>query len=202
MKIKQGETDVKINLSFAATVTCMLILDDSGVCAVALFCCIVHEAAHILCLLACGEKPALVELSFYGVKLERVTVRSRRYDILIYASGPAANFILYAVFAAFSSGSESMRNAAVISLVIGAFNMLPCRPLDGGNILFECLCRFMPEEKADKICTSAMWAMLVPLSLFGFAAALEFGNISLGAAAVYLAAVSFFDKREKGTVKL
>ena len=202
MKIKHGETDVKINLSIAATVTCMLILDDSGVCAVALFCCIVHEAAHILCLLACGEKPALVELSFYGIRLERMPVHSRRHDILVYASGPAANIALYAVFAVFSHGGEAMRNAAAVSLVIGIFNLLPCRPLDGGNILFECLCRFLAEEKAEKICQSAMWALLVPLSLFGFAAALEFGNISLGAATVYLAAVSFFDKREKGTVKL
>lgn len=202
MKIKHGETDVKISLSFAATVTCMLILDDSGVCSVALFCCFVHEMAHILCLIACGEKPALIEFSFYGIKLERMPVHSRRYDILIYASGPAANFILYAVFATLSSDAAPMKNAAVISLVIGLFNMLPCRPLDGGNILFECLCRFLPEEKAEKICVSAMWAVLVPLSLFGFAAALEYGNVSLGAAAVYIASVSFFDKREKGTVKL
>lgn len=202
MKIEQGATDVKISLSFAATVTCMLILDDSGICSVALFCCLVHEAAHILCLLACGEKPALVELSFYGIKLERFPVCSRNRDILIYAAGPAANFILYAFLAMNSSGNVHMHNAATVSLVTGLFNMLPCRPLDGGNILFECLCRFMPEEKADRICSCAVFAVLVPMALFGFAAALEYGNITLGAAAVYLAAVSFFDKREKGSVKL
>lgn len=202
MKIKRGETDVKISLSFAATITCMLILDDSGVCSVALFCCFIHEAAHILCLLACGEKPALVELSFYGIKLERFPVCSRNRDILIYAAGPAANLLLYAVFSINSADNVHMHNAADISLVTGLFNLLPCRPLDGGNILFECLRRLMPEEKAEKICFGAVWAVLVPLALFGFAAALEFGNITLGTAAVYLAAVSFFDKREKGTVKL
>lgn len=202
MRIKRGATDVRINLSFAATVTCMLILDESGVCSVALFCCFVHEAAHILCLLACGEKPALVELSFYGIKLERMPVHSKRYDILIYAAGPAANLILYAIFAVSSAGKQSVNNAAFVSLVIGAFNMLPCRPLDGGNILSECLCRFMTEEKAEKICSGAMWAVLVPLAVAGFFAALRYGNISLGAVAVYLATVSFFDKREKGTVKL
>lgn len=202
MKIKRGETDVKISLSFAATITCMLILDDSGVCSVALFCCFIHEAAHILCLLACGEKPALVELSFYGIKLERFPVCSRNRDILIYAAGPAANLLLYAVFSINSADNVHMHNAADISLVTGLFNLLPCRPLDGGNILFECLRRLMPEEKAEKICLGAVWAVLVPLALFGFAAALEYGNITLGAAAVYLAAVSFFDKREKGTVKL
>ena len=202
MKVKFGKTTLRINISFAAAVTLSLILDESGVCSVALFCCFVHEAAHILCLLACGEKPALVELSFYGIKLERLPVRSKRYDILIYAAGPAANLVLYAVFAASSAGNQSVADAAIVSLVIGAFNMLPCRPLDGGNILFECLCRFMAEEKAEKICSGAMWTVIVPLAVAGFFAALEYGNVSLGAVAVYLAAVSFFDKREKGTVKL
>lgn len=202
MKIKRGETDVKINISFAAAVTCMLILDESSVSAVALFCCFVHEAAHILCMLAFGEKPALVELSFYGIKLERNAMSSRRSDIPVYAAGPAANLLLSAVLFALFRENESVRKAAVISLVIGIFNLLPCRPLDGGNILFEALCRMMPEEKAGKICDAATYAVLVPMALFGFAAALEFGNITLGGAAVYLAAVSFLDKKEKGTVKL
>ena len=180
----------------------MLILDESGICSVALFCCFVHEAAHILCLLACGEKPALVELSFYGIKLERMPVHSKRYDILVYAAGPAANLVLFAVLNASSSGNKPVADAAIVSLVTGAFNMLPCRPLDGGNILFECLCRFMSEERVEKICGGATWIILAPMSVAGFFAALEYGNVSLGAAAVYLAAVSFFDKREKGTVKL
>jgi hypothetical protein len=60
----------------------------------------------------------------------------------------------------------------------------------------------MTEEKAEKICGGAMWAVLVPLAVAGFFAALRYGNISLGAVAVYLVTVSFFDKREKGTLKL
>ena len=202
MKIKRGETDVKINVSFAAAITCMLILDESGVCAVALFCCFIHEAAHIICMLALGEKPALVELSFYGIKLERKPVNRCRCDMAVYASGPMANLIMWALISMLCGSSESAKTAASVSLATGVFNLLPCRPLDGGNILHEALCRFMSEEKTDRICDGAVFAVLVPLSLFSFAAALEFGNITLGGAAVYLAAVTFFDKREKGTVKL
>lgn len=202
MKIKRGETDVKINISFAAAVTCMLILDSSGVCAVALFCCFVHEAAHLLCMLAFGEKPALVELSFYGIKLERNPMSPRRSDIPVYAAGPVANLLMSAVLFLLSGENGNIKNAAVISLAIGAFNLLPCRPLDGGNILFEFLCRVSDEEKAERICDGAMFAVLVPMALFGFAAALEYGNITLGGAAVYLGAVGFLDKKEKGSVKL
>lgn len=202
MKFKRSETEVKINVSFAAAVTCTLILDNSGVCAVALFCCLVHETAHIICMLAFGEKPSLVELSFYGIKLERKPMSSRRSDIPVYAAGPAANLLMSAALSVVSRENEDIKNAAVISLVIGLFNLLPCRPLDGGNILFEFLCRMTTEEKAEKICDGAVYAILVPMSLFGFAAALEFGNVTLGGAALYLATVSFLDKKEKGSVKL
>lgn len=202
MKIKRGETDVKINVSFAACVTCMLILDESGVCAVALFCCFVHEAAHLLCMLAVGEKPALVELSFYGIKLERRPMRSGKNDIAVYAAGPAANLLLWIALSVGFPHNQSVKYAAVSSLAIGLFNLVPCRPLDGGNILYELLCRLMPEERAEAVCEAAVYVFLAPLAVFGLFAAVVYGNVTVGGAAVYLAAVSFFDKREKGTVKL
>ena len=202
MKIKRGETDVKINVSFAACITCMLILDESGVCAVALFCCVIHEAAHLLCMLAVGEKPALVELSFYGVKLERRAIGSGKYNTAVYAAGPAANLLLWAGLSLAFPHNDSVKTAAAVSFAIGLFNLIPCRPLDGGNILYEMLCRLMPEEKAEGICEAAVYIFLAPLAVFGFFAAVFYGNVTVGGVAVYLAAVSFFDKREKGTVKL
>ncbi len=201
MKIKRGETDVKINVSFAACVTCMLILDESGVCALALFCCFVHEAAHLICMLASGEKPALVELSFYGIKLERRPVGSKN-DILIYAAGPAANLLLWVILSVGFSHIQSVRIAAASNFAIGVFNLIPCRPLDGGNILFESLCRFMSDEKADRICDIAVYVFLAPLSVLSVYFAMVYGNVTLGGAVIYLAVVSFFDKREKGMVKL
>ncbi len=202
MKIKRGETDVKINVSFAACMTCMLILDESGVGAVAVFCCFVHEAAHLLCMLSVGEKPALIELSFYGIKLERRAIGSGKYNTAVYAAGPAANILLWAALCICFPHNQSVKNAAVSSLAIGLFNLIPCRPLDGGNILYELLCRFMPEEKADGICDAAVYVFLAPLAVFGAFSAVVYGNVTVGGVAVYLAAVSFFDKREKGTVKL
>ncbi len=202
MRIKRGETDVKINVSFAACVTCMLILDESGVCAVALFCCFVHEAAHLICMLAVGEKPALVELSFYGIKLERRPMGSGKHNIAVYAAGPAANLLLWVLLNVTFSHNQSVKNAAASSLAIGIFNLIPCRPLDGGNILYELLCRFMSDERAEAICEAAVYVFLAPLAVFGLFTAVAYGNVTVGGVAIYLAVVSFFDKREKGAVKL
>ena len=197
MKINLGKTALKIDMSFAAAVTLTLILDESGVCACALFCCMVHEAGHIICLWIAGERPSSVVLSFYGVKLERgfSCVCGKTEEILIYAAGPAANALLSTAFFPFG---EKARAAAVISLFVGLFNMLPCRPLDGGNILFFALCRFTDEDRAEKICFWISAAVLVPMAAAGLALLLKSGNITLIAASCYLAAVGF---TERGGIK-
>ena len=204
MKINLGETNLRINISFAAVITAMLILDESGYCAIGLFCCAVHEAAHIVCLLFQGEKPRLVELSYYGVKLERNVLSgvSGINDIIVFLSGPAVNIAMAALLCTVYRGNEKIATAAAISFFTGAFNLLPCRPLDGGNILYAVLCRNTSERKAEKICFTVLCAVLLPLSAAGFTLMIKYRNITLLPAALYITAVSFFDKKEKGSIKL
>lgn len=198
MRVKLGETTLRINISFAAAVTLTLILDESGLCAAALFCCIVHELGHIACLLILGEKPGLIELSFYGIKLERQGVSGFRSlgEIIIYASGPAANFALSALLFIFAN-SEGVRSAAVISLCVGLFNLLPCQPLDGGNILHHFLNRRTDEEKCEKICFCISCIILAPMAAAGLTLLLKSGNVTLLAVSCYLAAVTAANKKEK-----
>ena len=95
MKFNVGKTKLRINISFAAVITLMLILDSSGMCAVALLCSLVHEAGHIVCLRFFGETPISVELSFYGIRLERQKLSglTRLKELVVYASGPGMRFV-------------------------------------------------------------------------------------------------------------
>ena len=204
MKFDLGHTTLRINMSFAAAVTLTLILDESGLCAVALFCCIVHEAGHIICLMILGERPASVELSFYGIKLERQSGArgSSIEEIAVYASGPAANVILSALLFPAGAFGEGIRTAAVISLCIGAFNLIPCSPLDGGNILSFALRRMMSEEKAEKICFWISCAVIVPMSAIGMTVLFRSGNVTLIAVSFYLAAIIILNKKQKDNIKI
>ena len=195
MKINFGETILRINISFAVAVTLTLIIDESGLCAAALFCCVVHEAGHIICLLILGEKPKLIELSFYGIKLERKNdgVHSAE-EIAVYASGPLANLVLSAVIFALSN-TQGMKTAAIISLCVGAFNLLPCVPLDGGNLLLCLLERLMSEEKSGKIGFYMSVAVLVPMIAAGIILLLKNGNVTLLAVSGYLALVAWRAKK-------
>lgn len=197
MKLDLGKTELKINVSFAAAVTLMLILDVSGFCAVALFCCAVHEAGHIICLLIMGEKPKLIELSFYGVKLERAVMseNSRSSEPLVYASGPAANFMLSALLFVLGNKFPGLHGAAVTSLGIGIFNLIPCRPLDGGNLLSVLMCRFLNEKTADVICLAVKFLTVIPMVIIGVVMLVKAKNFTLIGVAVYLVSVDFFNKK-------
>ncbi len=198
MRLELGKTTLRINISFAAAVTLTLILDESGLCAAALFCCIVHELGHIISLLILGEKPRLIELSFYGIKMERQSASGFKSlgEIIIYASGPAANFALSALLFVFAAG-EGMKSAAVISFCVGLFNLLPCCPLDGGNIMRHLIIRRTDESRCEKICFCVSCLIIAPMAAAGLTLLLKSGNITLIAVSAYLAWVAVTDKKEK-----
>lgn len=203
MKTDIGKTRLKINVSFAAAVTLMLILDESGVSSAALLCCIVHETGHLLCLAAMGERPRLIELSFYGIKLERASVSSSRAgEALLYACGPAANLIFSALLFVLSDTREFFRLCALISLGTGMLNMLPCVPLDGGNLLFTLLSGSVEYERAERISFIVSAATLVPFCVFGITLMIKEGNITAAGLCVYLAVCVFLNKKEKESIKL
>lgn len=193
MKLNFGKTSLKINVSFAAVITLMLILDGSGTCAVALFCCVMHEVGHIICLVIFGEKPESVELSFYGIKLERSRHSSltAAEEMVVFAAGPVMNFVLSAFMLPFSSGHTGIKTAAAISFCVGIFNLLPCCPLDGGNILSSFLAFIADEEKAGKISFFVSCIVIIPVAVTGAVMIFINGNFTLAAVAVYLARAVF-----------
>lgn len=195
MKLNFGKTILRINISFAAAVTLTLIIDESGLCAAALFCCVIHELGHIICLYILGEKPGLIELSFYGVRLERSgNTLNFSENIAVYLSGPAANLILSSLLFIIGK-TQGIKTAAVISLCVCAFNMLPCQPLDGGNLLELMLSGFTDEEKCRKICFFVSVSVIVPMLICGFLLFLRNGNITLPAVSVYLATMTFLNNK-------
>lgn len=198
MKVNLGKTALRINISFAAVVTLMLIFDGSGLCAIGLFCCIIHEAGHIICLLIFGEKPASVELSFYGIKLERKepSILTVTEELAVYIAGPAMNIIFSAVLFSLGAGHEGIKTAAVISLCVGAFNLIPCRPLDGGNVVFQVLSMFSEDERAEKISSDISVITLIPMAVAGIIMLFKNGNITLIAVTAYLAAVCISNRRK------
>ncbi|MBI4281916.1 MAG: site-2 protease family protein [Chloroflexi bacterium] len=105
---------------------------------------LVHELSHSLVAQAKGRKLRGITLFFLGgvSEIEEESANPGE-EFLVSVVGPATSFVLAAVFwvvfiAAPPSSSKVQAVAGYLSfinLVLGAFNLLPAFPLDGGRVL-------------------------------------------------------------------
>ena len=188
MNLRIGKTRVTVGFAFAAAVCALLTVDESGVCAVSLAASAFHECGHLICMLCLGYPPEKVELFACGMRIEQSDqLRCVRHEIAVALSGPAMNFVagLFLFLLHLRNGAD-IRFAAV-NFLIGAFNMLPCVPLDAGRAISAVLSCFYEEEKAD----SALFRVSAATAVSVFAAGVWViiyckGNFSLVAVGAYL----------------
>ncbi|MEG2175228.1 MAG: peptidase M50 [Oscillibacter sp.] len=93
-----------------------------------------HELGHYLILRAWGAKVTALRLSVFGAVMETDSENlSYGRELAAVLAGPAANFFCALVLAA--TGKMDYALPTGVHLALGAFNLLPVRPLDGGRAL-------------------------------------------------------------------
>lgn len=113
------------------------------VCAV-FFSVILHEAAHVIMARHFGYQVKEVELLPFGgvARIERLWESERKNVFAVAAAGPIVSLLIAGgAFLLVTAGIEEMRLMMNVNLVLGAFNLLPAFPLDGGQIFrvfFRC----------------------------------------------------------------
>lgn len=123
--------------------------------------CAVHEAAHLLCARLFGLRVQRFELTLLGARLQAESSTDRALLICTLA-GPAASLALGAILPVWPQ-------LGLVSLMLGIFNLLPFRALDGGQILLL-LCR----SEAAFHRTQSLFLILLTLCALALAA-LGFG---------------------------
>lgn len=113
---------------------------------------LLHELSHSIVAARFGIKVRQIMLFIFGgvSDIEEET-RSPRKEFLIAFAGPAASFVLSAIFAGVWAAAAAVHTvpvfegimlySAVINALLGAFNLVPAFPLDGGRILRAALVR-------------------------------------------------------------
>ena len=147
----------------------LLLVFDFGLplgipCAVLLALSIVlHELAHSLTSRAFGCRISEIRLSVLGGCASGEIPHAAWKELLMAAAGPAMSFLIgFGLLFAFGGVAiesdwlrEVIRYAIVMNIMLGAFNLLPGFPMDGGRI-FRCIMRaFLPRPRAT------YWAMIV-----------------------------------------
>ena len=166
MKFKLFGTEIYISFLFAAAVTIMLLTDKTGYMLPALFAIILHEMGHLFMMWILECSPKRIKLIPASVQITAPFQKRYRNDFLVSVSGPAVNILLFLTlyFNYLAFGNEVTLYFALLNLVIGVFNLLPVKGLDGGTILFCILEKYKGPDKAAvtlKIITIILAAALI-----------------------------------------
>jgi Zn-dependent protease len=127
---------------------------------------VLHELGHALMARRYGIQTADITLYLFGgvARLERMP-RSSGPELLIALAGPAVNFAIVAVLGTIIGLSRYsglgrygelgmiplLENLAYINLILGAFNLLPVFPMDGGRVLRALLSSWVGRVKATEV---------------------------------------------------
>lgn len=161
-------------------------LDEGvGLLSWGLLACFVHELGHVAAARLIGGRVERLRLSAVGAELSFTyrTPLSYGRDSLVALAGPAANLLLGGVFFALRRHLP-----AAMSLGIGAFNLLPVLPLDGGRVAYGLLADRLDPDWADRFLTAAAGCLVGALVGVGAVAAVHYANVTLLLTALWLLA--------------
>lgn len=103
--------------------------------AVVLGAAVIHEAGHCLALRMLRAPVTGLEIGIFGAELTAEQGRlSYPGELAAVLAGPGANLLCAVVLTLL--GGERWAVPTGANLVLGAFNLLPVRPLDGGRALY------------------------------------------------------------------
>lgn len=194
LELRIRGVEVQLSLLFPAAVVVLLSLDPSGMPLWCVAASAMHEMGHFLALLALGSRPASVSVGMFGVRIVQDPAARLSYggSLLVALAGPLVNLFTFAVLAA----ATGMTMPAAVHFTMGAFNLLPVGPLDGGQALYFALAGRWGEETGERVGQIVSVLTLVPLATAGFYLLIRSGyNFTLLAVSLYLGLLLLFKKR-------
>ncbi len=149
---------------------------------------VAHELGHALTAAAFGYRTRDITISLLGGCASLIALpRTPWKEFLTALAGPLVSFAL-AGLAYFIAGSARIGSSFVFNLVaymfwmnimLGAFNLLPGFPMDGGRVFRSAMTMFMTRAQATKVAMYVGRAFAVLLGLSGLNALLGGGAFGL-----------------------
>ena len=151
--------------------------------AVILFgCVLIHELGHSFIARRYGLPiRSITLLLFGGVAQIKEMPKDPNKEIKVALAGPLTSFALGGIFsllylfmsmAELELGSRIFFILLYFNIVIGAFNLIPALPMDGGRVFRGALVRWMPHQRATAIAVQVGKIFAIAFGLFG----ILFGN--------------------------
>lgn len=147
---------LKIDAGFLLLIALMMLLLDPLVSLSVLIASAVHECGHLLAIRFFGGRIKRLQLGLYGaqVSYDGWSISYVKEAVCAIA-GPLVNIALALLLSAAGRAFELswLYLPAGTCLIIGAFNLLPARVLDGGRAIYMLVCGKRGLESAEKLAT-------------------------------------------------
>jgi Zn-dependent protease len=155
---------------------------------------LVHELGHALLARHLGVPVREIGLHFFGGAAQIQGLPRRPGDeIAIAAAGPAVSFAVAGLsyLTAVVTGASIFGTLAWINVILGAFNLLPAFPSDGGRILRAWLARHRGLVRATDLAVTTSRVVCVLLAVGGLFA----GSLQLVVVAIALWSFGTLERR-------
>ena len=164
MKFKTENTSVNISFYFAAVLTLSMLLDKTNISFYSILSALLHETGHMLCLFFLKAKPKEIKFGLFGMRIVRGNkTLTYKNELLTALSGPLVNIILFVLFLHW----EKTLMFSAVNLALGIFNLLPVKPMDGGEALYYLLCGFYEENRIKRITDITTFMTVIFLTVTG-----------------------------------
>lgn len=171
-----------------------VLLSSAALLAALLTAALVHELAHWAVLRCLGGEVRSLRLGLLGARMEIAHPERLSYggEMLVTAAGPLVNLLLAPGLAWLGREEEVFWLFAGAQLVLGCFNLLPVRSLDGGRLLWLAVAWRQGPFRADRLCAAVGLAAALALTAGSAALCLRAGSapfLMIGALGTLFAAL-------------
>lgn len=193
LSFHMGKVKVYIWFSFFAVICLFLSIGQNPWGLWCIGASILHELGHLAAFLYGGYPPLELHFEYSGIRL----VPQKQFypigqEIFFLASGSAINFICFLLLWLFE-----LPIPAVFHLVLGVFNLLPLKGLDGGQILQLLLEKVFGVRSGNTINTIVSWITDILLVIGGFILFQHTENFTLLLIVLYFFFLGFSEKKER-----
>lgn len=177
---------VKVSPGFLLILGVLFWLDEGvGLLPWGLLACVLHELGHMVAAALFGGYVREISFTIIGAEMRLDYHEPLTYgqDSLVALAGPAVNLLFGAI--ALAMGWQL---AAALTLAVGAFNLLPVLPLDGGRVIYGLLAGRLDPDWAERLMTALSGCLVGALVGVGTVCAIHYANATLLLTALWLLA--------------
>ncbi|MDD6479490.1 MAG: site-2 protease family protein [Oscillospiraceae bacterium] len=189
MQFKLFGTKIYISFIFAAVITVMLFFDRTTLFLPSAIAIILHELGHLFAMWLCECTPKEIKLIPASVQIIRGFSSKPYGESIIALFGPIVNLVIFLVFLVnyLYFKDEWVIKFGLINLIIGIFNLLPVKGLDGGTVLYNIVSEKKGLRTAERLLNIITFVSSLTLFVLGIFTIINGKvNITVFIMAIYL----------------